>query len=111
MNGRRFVVALVLLVGCTPHVPMSGVVVKKQYRPAWTQIVFFYDGRGAMYPTPIFHPERWELVIQSDGTDGEEGQFLVVVSERRYESLGVGDVWKRDDTVTEKPAHETRQTR
>jgi hypothetical protein len=90
---------LCLLVSCSP-LPVRGIVVRKQYRPPWVQFITHSTGK-TFWVQQIHHPESWEIVVQSDGTTGDTGQFLVVVPRERFDELGLGDVWMREDTVVE----------
>lgn len=89
------------LAGCSSPV-LRGIVAKKQYRPAWVQFVSMSTGKTTTI-VPIHHPEQWDFVIQPDGTNEEDrdSRVLVVVSRKRWESLEVGDIWERADTVRE----------
>lgn len=93
--------ACLLIAGCQRD-PMRGVVVKKNHRPAWTETVFMPSQVGDLtiiLPTTIIHPEQWDIVVLPDGTDDRTDAVLVVVTRARWESLEVGGVWERDDTI------------
>lgn len=77
-----------------PHVPLEGVIIRKSYRPAWTQHSFIMAGK-VMVPTQIHHPESWWLVVQETGTKGDAGQFCFEVTKAAYQRLAVGDDWER----------------
>lgn len=96
---KLFAAILVLAVGCAPT-PVRGIVAKKNHRPAWTELRPMMTGRSGIV-LPIRHPEQWDIVVQSDGTDGGEGRFLVVVTQSYWEACDIGDVWQRADTVYE----------
>lgn len=96
---RILIVLCLILAGCE-RPPVRGIVMKKQYRPAWIQTTFVMVGK-VMVPQIIHHPEQWDIVIQPDGTHGSDACCLVVVSEHRFRELEVGDVWEREDTIKE----------
>lgn len=97
----RTIAAVLLLClaafGCEQP-PMRGIIIKKNHRGMWVQIVPISTGRSVLMTT-IVHPEQWDVVIQADGTDGDTGQHLVVVRESYWNSVRVGDVWERADTI------------
>lgn len=99
MKKWVIIAALLLAVGCKPD-PMRGIVAKKNHRGPWTQFLPILAGKTVIV-VPVRHPEQWDIVVQSDGTTDEEGQFLVVVSRDSWDKLQVGGIWERSDTVHE----------
>lgn len=69
-----------------------GVVVSKDYRPAWTQMVPIVHSNGkTTYTTymTVYHPESWSAILR--GVGGENEEFSVDIAERDYSSWNVGD--------------------
>lgn len=92
---RLFLAAVLLFVlAACSQPPMRGIIIKKNYRPSWTQhyVVFIND---MPVHQQIVHPAQWDIVIQADGTGDDEGQHLVVVSQEYWEAVEVGDIWER----------------
>jgi len=94
--------AAVITCGCERQ-PTRGIITKKNYRPAWTQVLFVTchgpGGSVTMMPYTVVHPEQWDVVVRADGTNDETGDFLVVVDRPAWDAMGVGDVWERQDTI------------
>lgn len=89
-------ITLALLVaGCSAQ-PVRGVIAKKNHRGGWVQFI-----QVDKTTIPIMHPDQWDIVVQNDGTTGEKGRFLVVVSQRYWDQVNIGDVWERADTIRE----------
>jgi hypothetical protein len=87
---------LFVLMGIRDSRPMTGpgVVVRKVHRPSIT--TFVLSGKVMV---PVTNPERWELVVQPDGTGDDDAQRVVVVDRDKYEEVEVGDTWAAPDAA------------
>jgi hypothetical protein len=68
--------------------------VARRYSAAWTEIQHHShsDGRGGSYTitTPIFHPERWYIVIEGMGRNNKVRQRSIDVPQNYWATLKVG---------------------
>lgn len=81
---------LLVLTACT-SAPDEGIVLDREHRGAWTQVIVTCSGQPLICrPIPIVHPERWSLLIEHD----DNGTW-VRVSEETYDAHDVGDHWTR----------------
>ena len=99
MKRLMLLLLLCVLAGCEAK-PLYGTIVRKIYRPAWTEVRMQKVGKSEI-PLTIHHPPEWNLVIQKEGTQSDEGQQLIIVGEETYKRLEVGRTWYRADTVIE----------
>lgn len=98
------VTGILAVVGCGESGPLYGTVVRKQHKPAWTETRLVRKHDGGYRVETRRHPPQWSIVLQIEDTEGDEGQRWIVISEERYDSVEVGGMWWRSDTVIEDAA-------
>ena len=80
-----------ILCGCTPLKDCK--VVGKEYEPAHTTLMPYYNGKNIGL-IPIYSPEEYYLIIQGVNEDGETRQRRVQVSAADYENVAIGQEWE-----------------
>ena len=82
--------------------PREGVVVRKDYYPAYTsteyKTVTSSDGKTTRIPMQEHHPERYHIVIQGTNSKGEADFGFYNVTMNEYESIKIGDYYIKQRT-------------
>ena len=96
------IISLFTLCACGNEIE-QGVVFKKEYKPAFTTIMFIpmviSTGKGTTtvsVPYTYHYPERWVIYIQ-DEVNGELVTEDFYVSQEFYNQVNIGDIYTYDE--------------
>jgi hypothetical protein len=80
----------------------EGAIVSRNHSAAWTEIRHHThsDGHGHTYSTtvPIYHPERWYIVIEGVGRNEKVRQRCIDVPQNYWATLQVGQHYVAEAT-------------
>lgn len=81
--------------------PRAGVVIRKDYTPAYTTTDYSYvhkSGESIRVPMQEYHPERYIITIKGTNTKGEEDTGIYDVTPDEYHAIKIGDYYIRESS-------------
>ena len=93
------ILCICLIVNYEHNAPTEGVVVEKNYKPAYIHTVYRNETNSKRetitIPMTEYEPERYYITIKGINKKGKEQEYKFQVSPSEYEKIEIGDFYIR----------------